>query len=225
MTSLEKGKELFGHRKRLRERLVENGGSKLSDTDILELLLFYAVPRRDCRDIAEAIIEKYGTLEAVLDTDPKELTEFKYLKDGAQALFALIGEVVRRTALIEREGFMLNGNRLKSYLIELFREKEEETVYALYFAEDGCYLGKQVICRGGISSTRFSLRKITEGVIRVGGKSVVIAHNHPSGLLVPSNDDVYSTKRIAAHLSANEIDLLDHYIVGTHDAISIFKPE
>ncbi len=218
-----KSNSASGHRKRLKERLISSGAANMSDTDILEMLLFYALPRRDCRGIAEALVQKYGTLESVLTADPSELKDFKYLKGSAEVLFALLDEVIRRASIIEGDRSMLDGNRLKSYLIELFRDKEAETVYALYFAEDGSYLGKQVIHRGNISSARFSLRTVTEGVIRIGGKSVVLAHNHPSDMLVPSGDDIISTKRIAAHLAANDIDLIDHYIVGTDDAVSIFK--
>ena len=223
MSASDKDKSAYGHRKRLKEKLLSSGASNMSDADIIEMLLFYIVPRKDCRAVAEALVEKYGTLEAVIAADPRELREFKYLKDGAEVLFTLLGEVVKRASIIEGDRSMLEGDRLKTYLLEIFKDKEAETVYALYFAEDGSYLGKQVIHRGNISSARFSLRTVTEGVIRIGGKSVVLAHNHPSDMLVPSSDDIISTKRIAAHLAATDIDLIDHYIVGTDDAVSIFK--
>lgn len=219
----EKDKSANGHRERLREKVLLSGTANMTDTDIIEMLLFYVVPRKDCRGTAEALIEKYGTLEGVVAADPRALKEFKTLKSGAEVLFALLGEVVRRASIIEGDRSMLDGGRLKTYLVEIFKDKEAETVYALYFAEDGSYIGKQVIHRGNISSARFSLRTITEGVIRIGGKSVILAHNHPSGMLVPSSDDIISTKRIAAHLAANDIDLIDHYIVGDEEAISIFK--
>ena len=119
---------------------------------------------------------------------------------------------------------LLEGDKLKEYLLDLYRERTNETVYALYFASDGEFIGKQVVFHGGISSAKFSLRTITEGIIRIGGKTVILAHNHPSGSLVPSNDDVISTKRIAAHLAANEIELLEHYIVGKDDIVGILNP-
>lgn len=81
-----------------------------------------------------------------------------------------------------------------------------------------------MIFHGNVNSARFSLRKVTEGVIRVGGKAVILAHNHPSGNLTPSQDDIISTKRIAAHLMANEIELIEHYIVSGDNAIGILNP-
>lgn len=219
----EQSKNTDGHRKRCKERLLSEGGSNMSDTDLLEMLLFYAVPRKDVRAQAEALIEEFGTLDGVLNAESERITKLADLKNGAEILFSLLREVVSRTKVIEGDSCLLEGDRLKNYLIEIYHGKEAETVYALYFGEDGSYLGKQVVFRGDISSARFSLRTITEGVIRVGGKSVVLAHNHPSNVLIPSNDDILSTNRIAAHLAANEINLIDHYIVGKEDAVSFYK--
>ena len=94
-------------------------------------------------------------------------------------------------------------------------------VYALYYNLSGAFVGKQMVFSGDISSARFSLRTITEGVIRAGGKTVILAHNHPSKSIVPSEDDILSTKRIAAHLNANEIDLVEHYIIGGEKCVGI----
>ena len=111
---------------------------------------------------------------------------------------------------------------MKKYIPSLDKEISVETVFAMYFAKSGNLVGKEVIFRGDISSARFSLRAITEGVIRAGGTGVVLVHNHPSDILVPSDDDIISTKRIAAHLAANDIELIEHYIVGKTDAVGFF---
>lgn len=219
----EQKKKAEGHRKRCKTRLLSQGASTLSDAELLEMLLFYAVPRRDVRPQAEALIERFGSLDAVLNAEIEEITKCTGLKAGAEVLFALLRETLSRTTVAEGDESLLDGDGVKNYLLELYRGKEVETVYALYFDEGGIFLGRQVILRGDINSARFSLRKITEGVIRVGGKSVILAHNHPSDILVPSSDDIISTKRIAAHLSANEITLIDHYIVGKNDVASILK--
>ena len=182
------------------------------------------MPRADTKSIAEDLIEKYGTLSGVIRADLEEIAAIPHLKDSARVLFSLLSETIARTAVCVGDKGLLEGERLKEYLLELYRERVNETVYALYFAAEGEFIGQQVVFHGGISSAKFSLRTITEGIIRIGGKTVILAHNHPSGILVPSSDDIISTKRIAAHLAANEIELLEHYIVGKDDVVGILHP-
>ncbi|MBQ5838167.1 MAG: RadC family protein [Clostridia bacterium] len=213
-----------GHRSRCKKRLLSEGANTLSDVELLEMLLFYAVPRADTKSIAEDLIEKYGTLSGVIRADLEEIAAIPHLKDSARVLFSLLSETIARTAVCVGDKGLLEGERLKEYLLELYRERVNETVYALYFAAEGEFIGQQVVFHGGISSAKFSLRTITEGIIRIGGKTVILAHNHPSGILVPSSDDIISTKRIAAHLAANEIELLEHYIVGKDDVVGILHP-
>ncbi len=212
-----------GHRKRCKSRVLADGCKKLTDAELLELLLFYAIPRVDTRRQAEALIEKYGTLQGVIAAEPEDIAKFAGIKENAEVFFALLREVSSRVSIREHHETLLEGENLKKYLIELYKDAIAETVYALYFDSEGRYLGKQFIFRGGLDSTRFSLRTITEGVFRVGGKSVILAHNHPSGVLVPSGEDILSTKRVAAHLAANEINLIDHYIVGKDDCVGMFE--
>lgn len=214
-----------GHRSRLKSKMLERGASGMSETELLELLLFYVVPRRDCRELAEKLISAFGTVENVILADRAQLAEFGFIKENAFALFGLINELIQRNGIVAAECSLLDEDGLKRYIVELFRDKRNELLYALYFDEAGGYLGRQVVFRGKISNVQFSLRTITEGIIRIGGKLVVLAHNHPSNIPLPSGEDIVSTKRVAALLAANDIDLVDHYIVGDGKAISIFNPK
>lgn len=212
-----------GHRKRCKSRVLDEGSKKLTDVELLEMLLFYAIPRVDTRKQAELLIERYGTLDGVITADPADLSKYAGIKENAEVFFALLREMAARVSIRAHHETLLEGINLKRYLIDLYKDAIAETVYALYFDSEGKFLGKQFIFRGGLNSARFSLRTITEGVFRVGGKSVILAHNHPSGVLIPSGEDILSTKRIAAHLSANEINLIDHFIVGKDDCVGIFE--
>lgn len=212
-----------GHRKRMRTALLEKGGEKFTDAEVLEMLLYYIIPRIDTRKYAEALIEKFGSLEAVLNADSNELSKIPGAKDGAEVLFTLIREATFRTKGLRTEPSLMETERIRQYLIELFKGIPVETVYALYFSSDGSLLGKQIIFRGNLGSVRFSLRTITEGVISCGGHYVVLAHNHPSDRLVPSTEDILTTKRISAHLLANGIELANHYIVGQDDCVPMFR--
>ncbi len=203
-----------GHRKRMKDALLKKGASAMTDTQMLEMILYYAVPRADTRVTAEKLIERFGSLEGVICAEADDIKEFSGLKENAEVLFALLRELLSRVNPDDSAPELADREGIKKYLIRLYRSFDVEVVYALYFNAAGAFVGKQMVFSGNISSARFSLRTVTEGVIRAGGKTVILAHNHPSKSVVPSEDDILSTKRIAAHLSANEIDLAEHYIIG-----------
>ncbi len=210
-----------GHRQRMRTKLLKNGISSLSDIDLLEMLLYYAVPRVDTRSTAEELIKRFGSLENVLSADIGEIKKFSGLKENAEVLFILLRELALRISPDDTAPELADRDGIKKYLLRLYRDFDVEVVYALYYNTAGAFVGKQMVFSGDVNSARFSLRTVTEGVIRAGGKTVILAHNHPSKSVVPSEDDILSTKRIGAHLSANEIDLEEHYIIGGDKCVGI----
>lgn len=210
-----------GHRSRRRKFVLENGASGLSELEFLEMLLFYAIPRADTVPTAKELLQRFGSIEGVLDAEMGEISKIKGLKDGAELLFGLLREFLARYGE-KTAPSLLEPDLMKKYLVNLYKDITTETVYALYFTRGGEFMGKQIIFCGGISSAKFSLRTVTEGVIRSGGNAVILAHNHPSNILVPSGDDIISTKHIAVHLAANDIDLIEHYIVGKTDCVGFF---
>lgn len=212
-----------GHRKRKRREFLDSRASAVSDADLLEMLLYYTVPRADTRPVAEALLEKYGTLAGILNADRNEIKTFSGLKDGAETLFALLKELAVRVGCAAALSDLIDGNNMERYLLARYRGLEAETVLAIYFDPEGNLVGEQIVFRGDINSARFSVRAVTEGAIKMGGKTVVLAHNHPSGSVFPSNDDVISTRRIALLLRANEIELSEHYIVGEDGCIGIIN--
>lgn len=132
-----------GHRARLKKRVLDEGTKKLSDLELLEILLFYAVPRKDVSKYASALIEKYGNISGVVNASPAEIEALTGLKSGTELLFSLLRETSLRMYAFEKESMLLEGETLKSFLIGLYGRLEEETVYALYFGDDGGYIGKQ----------------------------------------------------------------------------------
>lgn len=214
-----------GHRSRMKKQVLEHGASKLNETELLEMLLYYVLPRCDTKEHATKLLEKFGSFEDILGLKVGSLNTISGLKDNAEVLFILLREVVSRYGIKPTDISIHSPQTVKSYLIDLYKNAKEETVYAVYFNADGSHVSTQLIFRGGISSARFSLRAITEGAIQSGSNSLILAHNHPSGKLVPSGDDVISTKRIASHLAANDINLIEHYIVGKNDAVGMFSLE
>ncbi len=211
-----------GHRNRKKEQVLQQGAGNLSELEFLEMLLYYVVPRTDTVPMARELLDKFGSLHGILDAQQGEISKIKGLKDNAELLFVLLREFFARCGAIRIKPSLADKERIKKYLIELYRNIEAETVYVLYFTREGEFLGNRLVFHGGISSAKFSLRTITEGCFEAKSNAVVLAHNHPSSVLVPSNDDIISTNRIAAHLAANDIDLVEHYIVGKEDCVGFF---
>ncbi len=214
-----------GHRQRMKNKLLKNGVSSLSEVELLEMLLYYAVPRADTRPTAEALMKRFGSLENVLSADIGELKKHSNLKENAEVLFTLLRELASRMDTDDAAPELADREGIKKYLVRLYRNLDVEVVYALHYNTAGAFVGKQMVFSGNINSARFSLRAVTEGVIRAGGKTVILVHNHPSKSVVPSEDDIISTRRIGAHLSANEIDLAEHFIVGGDQCVGVLKPD
>lgn len=215
----------IGHRERQRQRFLNSDIKKLSDRDLLEMILFYSLPRVDTKPIANELIKKYVTLPNILDADPDELSKVTGIKTNSLVLFRLIKETASRCRDGRVFGNFLDPDFAKAYLKDLFGNAETELVYALFLDEQGSLLNKQLIFRGGISSAKFSLRPVTEGSIRSGGNTVIVAHNHPSGSSVPSGEDIHTTKLMASYLLANEITLAEHYVVGKNSVTGIIGTE
>lgn len=178
----------------------------------------------DTAPLAKLLLARFGTLRGVLNAGREELEAVNGVKEYASAFFLLLRELLQREGGAFGAANFLDPDSVRRYLVSAFRNAEREAVYAFYIAQNGSLLGRDLIFRGDISSARFSLRSITEGVIRAGGHSVILAHNHPSGSLFPSEDDIITTRNIAAHLAANDIELIEHYIVGRNDCVGIMNP-
>lgn len=212
-----------GHRQRLRQRFLELGPDALQDSEILELLLFYALPRCDTRPIAEALLQHFGTIAAVLDAPRQELKTVGGIGDAAAALLYLINPLARRYLLSRSvKGVVLvTSQACGEYLLPFFFGAKEELVYALCLDARCQALGVRLVQRGSLNSASFSIRSVVEAAISLEAVSVVLAHNHTSGVALPSQADVEATHRLAAALEPLEILLADHIVVADGDFVSM----
>ncbi len=211
------------HRKRMRARVLKDGCESLTDCELLEMLLYYAVAQANTTPMAEELLGKYGSIGDVLEMKPGEVSKISGLKDMAEVLFALLREANARSNGSVKN-LLSNRERLEKFLINLFKGAGPETVFALFFSPTGELIERNLIHRGNINSAQFKLRTLTEVALRVGATMMVLAHNHPSGMLIPSTDDIVSTNRMAIHLSANGIELIDHFLVNDDECVGILNP-
>lgn len=212
-----------GHRQRVKDRYRKEGLDNFNDVHVLELLLFYAVPRIDTKPLARALLDHFGSLSQVLEADMEELEKVPGIGPNASTLLSLT-TAVGRYYLVSRStptGALDTVDKCGTYLANFFYGRRNEVVYLLCLDAKGKRLCCRKLCEGSVNSSHISIRRIMEVVMSVGATSVVLAHNHPSGLALPSPEDAMATRRIAAALDAVDVTLVDHIVVADGDYVSM----
>ena len=214
-----------GHRQRLRERFLNNGLDSLEDHAVLELLLCYAIPRKDVNELAHMLLERFGSLSGVLDADQAALEQVPGMGENAAVLLRLVPALNRRY-LMDRNRTgkkisLLGTEQAGAFFLPRFYGAREEKVYAA-FLDDHCRL---LDCReafeGGIGYAPVNVRKLVETALRLRATNLILAHNHPDGYAVPSREDRESTLILSRALAAVQLRLLDHIIVAGDEYVSM----
>jgi len=212
-----------GHRQRIKARFRAEGLENFSEVHVLELLLCYCVPRKDVDPLAHALLTRFGSFSRVLEASPQELEKVEGIGENISTFLTLITAVGRyyQTSLSKPGEVVRDIERCGQIMVPYFYGRNTETVFLL------CLDAKcKVICcreieRGTVNSAAISIRKVVEAALDANATSVVLAHNHPSGVALPSPEDVQTTHRLAKALYAVEVSLLDHVIVADGDYVSI----
>lgn len=212
-----------GHRERLRKRFLKDGLDVLQDDQVLEILLFYALPRRDTNALARTLLKHFGSIAAVLEAPLWELKKVGGIGDNAAVLLRLITPLARRYLLSRSEvGQVLKDTQAcGAYLIPYFFGARSETVYILCLDAKCKVLACRLLQEGGINSAGFSLRKAAEVALSTNASSVILAHNHTNGVAVPSQTDVETTLKMKETLEALGVYLADHIVVADSDFVSM----
>ena len=214
-----------GHRERLKRRFREEGLGNFTDIQALELLLFYSIPRVDTNPIAHALLEHFGSLSQVLEASIEELQKVKGISEHTAILLQLIPQLGRyyQVDCSQRIEVLTSLDACGAYLVPRFFGRNKETVFLLCLDAKCKVLCCKEIGEGSVNSASISVRKVVETALAANASSVVLAHNHPSGIALPSDEDVQTTRRIAAALSAVEIQLVDHIVVAEGDYVSMVQ--
>lgn len=212
-----------GHREKMRQRFMTGGLDAFADHEILELLLYYAIPRRDTNPIAHALMERYGSLPAVLAAPMEDLKRTEGIGESAAVLLHLVPQVCRRARLAQvGEDQVLNSSeRAGAYLLECFDGESREVIYQPCLDRKGKLLACKRLGEGSVASADLDVRRLVENAILTGASAVILAHNHPSGVALPSDGDYTATMRVRAALNAIGIELADHIIVADGDFVSM----
>ena len=214
-----------GHRERLKARFLETGLDSFTDVQALELLLFYAIPQKDTNPIAHALLDRFGSLSQVLDAPLEALKKVPGISDHSASLLRLVTELARfyQVDSAQRTEVLTSLDACGRYLVPRFFGRKVETVFLLCLDAKCKVLCCREIGEGSVNAASISVRKVVEAALSANATSVVLAHNHPSGLALPSPEDIQTTRRLAMALSAVEIHLADHIVVADGDYVSMVQ--
>ena len=217
-----------GHRERVRENVLKNGFEQLEDHKLLELLLFYSIPREDTNELAHRLLKEFHSLAGVVKASPKQLQKVLGVGSNTAVLLSGIGELclrvlkegnIKKTPYLNYEELL---NLVKSHYISESKER-----FLLVCLDSGFRLKLvEFISEGDSVSVDFDIKKLVSKVLECDASIVVIAHNHPDGNPVPSGSDVDVTASVSVMLRKMNISLFDHIIIGEDNHFSMRnKPE
>ena len=212
-----------GHRERLKARFRAEGLENFDDLHVLELLLFYAQPRRDTNPAAHALLDRFGSLRAVLDARPEELAAVPGVGENAAMLLQLFPQVTRRYLRDSGDtgDILYTTEQCARYLVPYFIGAHEEKVYLLCLDAKCKVLDCRQLQEGSVNAASVSVRKVADAAIRANAASVVLAHNHTSGVALPSQEDRETTAIVRDALAGIGIRLADHIVIAGEDYVSL----
>ncbi len=212
-----------GHRERLRRRFLEEGIDSFEDHQVLELLLFQVLLRGDTNLIAHRLIQRFGSISAVLEADPQDVATVEGMGAKAAAFLSMIPQVTRRYYhdRVLRDRPKLNSSAaVAEYLIPLMAGRPEEVFYVLCLDTQCRVVYPALISEGTVKEAAVYPRHVVEVAIRHRAASVIFAHNHPAGTSTPSTQDHHLTRLLVQALGPLDIKVLDHIIVASNNAYS-----
>ena len=208
---------------RLTRRFLRHDPDILTDAELLELLLRFALPAEKAQWTARTLLEHFSCIEAVLNATADDLRVVDGMEEEALILLRLVPELQRRYFLSRsaKETYLTDTNAYGNFLLPYFYGAKEEWVYLLALDGAGKVLSCRALGEGGINSANVPTRKLVQEAVNCGATAVVLAHNHPSGIALPSKADIALTLRLKDTLDILDILLLDHIVVADDDYISM----
>jgi len=212
-----------GRRKRVRQRFVEEGLNAFADHEVLELLLFYAIPRGDTNKLAHRLMCHFGRLSAVFDAQLSDLQQVPGIGHQTAVLLHSMPAVLRRyhSDRVQRDAPILNSAQAVSdYLHPLMAGRTREVFYVLCLDSRLRVKFPAQISEGTVKDAYVHPRAVVEAALAHHASAVVLAHNHPSGHLQPSRADHNLTKQLVQALAGIDINVLDHVIIADDQSYS-----
>jgi len=211
-----------GHRARLRQRLFDGGGKALLDHELVEYLLALAIPRRDTKDQAKALITRYGGIGPLLEADPETLRK-EDLTDGMIGALMIAKATAQRLleTRMEERPVLSSWDALGDYLQAAMAHSPVEEVRVLFLNAKNMLLANEAMWRGSVDEASVHVREVISRAIQLGATAIIIVHNHPSGDPSPSQQDIRLTKDLIEAGRHMRVTVHDHVIVGSQGRSSM----
>lgn len=210
-----------GHRRRMKDRFLTQGLESFSDHEILELLLYYALPYKDTNDLAHALVSRYGSWIQVVGAHYDDLLTVPGVTPHVATLLTLVGQVALRYYRDYTGGVrqFCDTASIAAYAIPYFMGEREESVLLISMDNKCKHLNTTRIFRGGVNSAQFNVRMVVEQALRDNATQIAVAHNHPNGFAFPSRADVETTKYVMDALRPLDIRVVEHAVVAEGDCL------
>lgn len=204
----------IGHRERLKEKFLEN---KLMDYELLELLLSFAIPRRDVKPLSRKLIQHFGSVYYVLIAEYDDLIAVPGVGRSTAILIKLICELIKikHTKILKEGKIFYDQKSLEEYCRMQIAGKAHEEVHIMYLDADSRLIEYEIHSRGNIESSNIYIDKILRTALSKSAKSIVLLHNHPVTDNMFSSQDIEITERIEQTLNNCGLSLYDHYVVAS----------
>ena len=211
-----------GHRARSKEKFRRYGLDGFADHEVLELLLFYAIPRRDTNELAHRLLEHFGSLQSVFAAAPEELAAVEGMGENAAVFLSLLPALHRRLNCGAVEERIINTvEDAGAFFLHLLCHERRESLYQVCLDKKGKLLLCCRLSSGTAAVTPVGVREVVETALRCDASRVLLGHNHPSGVALPSREDRQATEQIAQALRTMDITLMDHIVVADGDFVSM----
>lgn len=211
------------HRARLRQRFTERGADSLADYELVELLLFNALPRRDVKPLAKRLMDKFGGLSAMLAADPRSITEVEGAGDAVSHVIGLAGAISRRALredVLDRP--VISGwDKLIDYCTAAMAHNPTEQFRVLFLDHRNGLLADEVQQEGTINHVPLYPREVIKRALELQSSAIILVHNHPSGDPTPSDADVEMTREVMDAGRKLGVTVHDHLIIcrGGHQSM------
>ena len=205
-----------GHRERVRENVLKNGFEQLEDHRLLELLLFYSIPREDTNEIAHRLLDEFGSFSEIIKATPKKLTQVQGVGKNSAIQLAAMGELFKRVVeegVVKRTPYKTIEELVALVRSQYLNEKNEKMLFICF---DSAMRLKKIesFTEGDSVRTSTELKTALSKILENDPSFVIMAHNHPEGPALPSNADVTSTSTVSTTLRTLGINLVDHIIIN-----------
>ncbi len=204
------------HRQRVKKRFLREGLDSFEDHQVLEMLLFYTYSMRDTNEIAHRMINEYGTLHNLFEADTLDISKRCKVTENVAILVSMIPSLARRYFLGKWDKKDIFDSSLKAgnFSIALATGRKVESFFLICLNNKRGLIHAEKMFEGTIDETPVYPREIVETALKHQAASVILTHNHPSGILAPSRSDIEATKKIISALETINVEVIDHIIVA-----------